>query len=47
MQRLSHLRTLHLNVAGRSADPRLSDLPDDVALTLARALPRRSVAGSR
>lgn len=47
MQRLSHLRTLHLNVAGRSADPRLSDLPDDAALTLARALPRRSVAGSR
>lgn len=44
MQRLSGLRTLHVNVAGRSADPRLSDMPADVALRFVRELPRRSTA---
>lgn len=42
MQQLSGLRTLHVNVAGRAADPRLFDMPADVALGFARDLPRRS-----
>lgn len=42
MQRLSSLRTLHVNVAGSSADPRLSDMSAEAAIEYARDLPIRA-----
>lgn len=45
-QRFSALHTLHVNVASHSADPRLSDLTEPIALGMVRRVPRRSAPAS-